>query len=92
VIFGQRTQVLDSLIGWAGAIADVRKIVRLHPQRLPPILDDPIRFPADEIASAVAEMRASGAYDQDVARGAGYATLQTLSELLPHRPSGSGSA
>ena len=39
----------------------------ITPAAIAAILDN--QFPADEIASALAEMRASGAYDHDVARG-----------------------
>ena len=41
--------------------------MRLRPRRLPPSAT--ISFPQTRYASALAEMRASGAYDHDVARG-----------------------
>ena len=41
----------------------------ITPAAIAAILDSPMQFPEDEIASALAEMRASGVYDHDVARG-----------------------
>jgi hypothetical protein len=66
----QERQHRHLLMSVAGGVALLAKQAgEITPAAIAAFLDDPLRFPEDEIASALAEMRASGEYEDEVARG-----------------------